>query len=210
MTDEQQMAAVLDLYQRLFAGENKDVTFELIDGQEKAHQVILEAASDVWKAMFGSGMLEKTQRVIKIPDMSCAAMRVFLRLLYTGLVDSTDWTTDEPEDSPLLPLDILLSVMKVAKRNMVTGVLSLTLHTVKARLELKSHEKDVAAFEKIFAFAIDEDVRPLLMVALEKAKTFDALKTKYDARQLSAQVQFELEAIWPMATRPTSKTSRLR
>lgn len=79
------------LCQHLLKDENKDVSFKLADGEERAHRVVLMSASEVFSSMFKLSMRESFEKVVELPDVSCVAMRVFLRLLYTGHVDAADW-----------------------------------------------------------------------------------------------------------------------
>merc|ERR1711964_482146 len=79
------------MYERMFLDEDKDVLFKLADGEERAHKVVLKAASEVFSGMFKHGMRENAEGVVELPDVSRAAMRVFLRLIYTGHVDPSDW-----------------------------------------------------------------------------------------------------------------------
>eukprot|EP00929_Paragymnodinium_shiwhaense_P060328 TRINITY_DN30141_c0_g1_i1.p1 TRINITY_DN30141_c0_g1~~TRINITY_DN30141_c0_g1_i1.p1 ORF type:complete len:380 (-),score=70.23 TRINITY_DN30141_c0_g1_i1:359-1498(-) len=86
--------AVLKTYNNLFIDEDlKDVTFRLQDGEERAHRNILMAASEVFKGMFKFDMKENQEGVVELPDLDRTSMRVFLRLIYTGHVDPTDWMT---------------------------------------------------------------------------------------------------------------------
>eukprot|EP00930_Biecheleria_cincta_P090796 TRINITY_DN80260_c0_g1_i1.p1 TRINITY_DN80260_c0_g1~~TRINITY_DN80260_c0_g1_i1.p1 ORF type:complete len:390 (+),score=67.91 TRINITY_DN80260_c0_g1_i1:51-1172(+) len=100
---------VVSTYERIFMGDDKDVTFKLADGEERAHRLILKSASDVFASMFQQDMREKSQGLVELPDTTKAAMRVFLRLIYTGHVDSSDWLPGQddaaaPEVSKVLRL----------------------------------------------------------------------------------------------------------
>lgn len=87
----QGLSGVLNLYERLFESDSKDVAFKLKDGVEYAHKIILEASSDALKGMFAAEMREGQEHVIELAEVDCVTMRVFLRLLYTGYVDPKDW-----------------------------------------------------------------------------------------------------------------------
>eukprot|EP00929_Paragymnodinium_shiwhaense_P056116 TRINITY_DN28095_c0_g2_i1.p1 TRINITY_DN28095_c0_g2~~TRINITY_DN28095_c0_g2_i1.p1 ORF type:complete len:381 (-),score=56.98 TRINITY_DN28095_c0_g2_i1:252-1394(-) len=71
--------------------ESKDVTFKLVDGEERAHKAVLRNMSEVFKGMFSQEMREKQEGVVEVPDVDKTSMRVFLRLLYTGHVDEADF-----------------------------------------------------------------------------------------------------------------------
>ena len=75
----------------MFLLDDKDIIFEVADGELEAHSVVLKASSDVFKQMLQSQMSEGTSRRISLPEVSVVAMKVFLRLLYTGRVDVSDW-----------------------------------------------------------------------------------------------------------------------
>ena len=51
----------------------------------------------------------------------------------------------------------------------------------------------IPVFEEIIASSMAADIGPLRMAALEKARSLSALQSKYNARQLRPEVQFELE-----------------
>lgn len=274
-TVEDSARVVTDLAESLFADEEKDVTFELADGQERAHKAVLRAASEVWGGMFASGMRESSAGTVTLPDVGRTAMRVFLRLLYTGHVDAADWaahraaeaeaeaagkaaaasavaaaaagakssssssssaataaagcgatvdaegaTADGADsagggasggasDAEAPPLDVLLTVASLAKRYMVAGVLSLAVQALKARLQVAKGRSDLKTFEAILAAAVAVDLGTVRMVALDLAKSFDGLRELYDKRSLRPEVQFELEAIWPMPKGPERKRARL-
>eukprot|EP00929_Paragymnodinium_shiwhaense_P104930 TRINITY_DN69762_c0_g1_i1.p1 TRINITY_DN69762_c0_g1~~TRINITY_DN69762_c0_g1_i1.p1 ORF type:complete len:386 (-),score=78.37 TRINITY_DN69762_c0_g1_i1:115-1272(-) len=93
MAMDSDVVELLAMYGGLLSDENKDVTFKLADGEEHAHKNILMAASEVFAGMFKQGMREKQEGVIELPDVSRIAMKVFLRLLYTGHVDPADWAS---------------------------------------------------------------------------------------------------------------------
>eukprot|EP00928_Gymnodinium_smaydae_P036652 TRINITY_DN25596_c0_g1_i1.p1 TRINITY_DN25596_c0_g1~~TRINITY_DN25596_c0_g1_i1.p1 ORF type:complete len:420 (-),score=64.86 TRINITY_DN25596_c0_g1_i1:106-1365(-) len=94
-SDAEELSVLLNLNQRLFDADDKDVTFVLQDGKELAHKAVLRAASDVWAGMFDSNMREHAG-TIEINDVTRRDMRVFLRALYTGQVDPSDWRIGTP------------------------------------------------------------------------------------------------------------------
>jgi len=108
MTMDPQVADVLAMTERMFEDPDgdKDVTFKLSDGEECAHKVILKAASEVFAGMFQQDMREKTRGVVELLDTSRVAMRVFLRLIYTGNVNPADWgqldTTEQASSTRVL------------------------------------------------------------------------------------------------------------
>lgn len=199
------LEALVELNERLLSDPTKDVTFELADGREYAHRAVLAAASDVWGRMLGSTMQERNG-VIRMPDVDCVAMRVFLRLIYTAHIDPADWGKgDSADNNTKLPVELLLQVAKLAKRYMVDAVLSIATQALKARLtELKARGL-VLTFEKILSAAIKTDLSAVRMAALDLARTFQALKVRYNRKELQPEVLAELQAIWP-----TPKVSRKR
>lgn len=213
------LKVVVGLTQRLFDADDKDVTFKLKDGTEKAHRLVLSAASDVFKSMFGHGMREK-DGAIELDDVDSVSMRVFLRILYTGHVCEDDWAGEKgtarrktwsSAETAAPPLQVLLSALRLARKYMCQDVMSLLTQAVKGRL-IALREGDsysVSVFEQIMAGAIQLDIGPLRMAALQKAKTFTGLKRRYDAKQLRPEVQFELEAIWPTPSSPATKRKRI-
>lgn len=374
-----ELRTVFTLNERLFADDElKDLTIRVADGQVQAHRVVLSAASDAFKAMLTHEMSEKTSGVITLSDVSCSAMRVFLRLLYTGHVDSSDWdvVSSKPSDdakqesgvnvmksvrveskgrclsslagtsdwnsgvklgcgdgnsfdvtisiedavnnyvglgilsedadisgvygfqnagygleipnltlwaedgsdgseisdgaansfaqgdmasvtmqfscstgtprlhysfnggksieavfdyaipsrvryhpaivfaeadtkvriedkaiTKIVPLDILLAVMMLAKRYMVDVVLSIAVQAVKGRLNDAHKSNDTGTFAKIFASAISADVGALRWLALEKSKKFSEMRAMYDEGKLQSEVQHELAGLWPIPAR---------
>lgn len=85
---------LIAMMERMLLDDEKDVTFELADGTEQAHRAVLKAASEVFAGMFRQGMREKFEGVVALPAVSRSAMRVFLRLIYVGYVDPSDWEED--------------------------------------------------------------------------------------------------------------------
>jgi len=111
---------VLALNQSLFLDEHKDVTFKLADGEEHAHAVILKGCSEVFCGMFHQNMREKFEGVVELPGVPRAAMRVFLRLLYTGHVDESDWP-QQPEDSMQPTVKLLRSRHTICQSPQLTS-----------------------------------------------------------------------------------------
>jgi len=157
----------MQLVQQLFLQDDgsKDVTITLDDGLISAHKCILQASSEAFAGILRNGREQASGR-LTIAGTNLRTMKVLLRLIYTGLVDE-DW---EGEQGSLLPLDLLLKVAGLAKRYMVSTVMSMTAQALNNRLEKIGcsswHQDDalaVESFEKIFAFAIKEDIRPILL-----------------------------------------------
>mmetsp|Transcript_19208 Transcript_19208/g.25797 ORF Transcript_19208/g.25797 Transcript_19208/m.25797 type:complete len:344 (+) Transcript_19208:38-1069(+) len=91
---------VIDMYEHLFNTKRfEDVAFVLADGREGAHKVVLSAASDAFAAMFEQPMQEGQSGQVDLPNVKWVTMRVFLRLMYTGLVDARDWQDESPASS---------------------------------------------------------------------------------------------------------------
>eukprot|EP00973_Karenia_brevis_P080183 11122178-Karenia_brevis.AAC.1 len=72
-------------------------------------------------------------------------------------VDEKDW---EGEKGSLVPLLILFDVVTVAKRYMVRNVLAMGVQVLKGRLQA-AVSQDMETFQKVFAFAIKEDIPAL-------------------------------------------------
>eukprot|EP00929_Paragymnodinium_shiwhaense_P044047 TRINITY_DN2259_c0_g2_i1.p1 TRINITY_DN2259_c0_g2~~TRINITY_DN2259_c0_g2_i1.p1 ORF type:complete len:398 (-),score=62.45 TRINITY_DN2259_c0_g2_i1:539-1672(-) len=103
MTQEGAHIPVLQRLNKLFMDEeSKDVTFKLADGEQRAHRLILQSASDVFKGMFGQDMREKQQGVVNLPEVDTSSMRVFLRLIYTGHIDESDFAQPEEQSDLVL------------------------------------------------------------------------------------------------------------
>jgi len=91
MALSEELSGVLAMYEGMLDDEEGDVIFKLADGEARAHRAILRAASDVFACMFKQAMRENIEGVVDLPDVSKVSMRVFLRLIYTGHVDASDW-----------------------------------------------------------------------------------------------------------------------
>lgn len=191
---------VLPLWERLFDSDDKDVTFQCKDGPISAHKCVLRAASDAFKSALDHDMQERATGVINVPNITVQAMKVFLRVIYTGHVDAEDW--GENEDATI-PLELLLSMGDIAKRYMVGEVLSLSTQALKARLRLAKAERAVGTFEQIWAAAIAGSLDPIRLLAIRLVQEgFAELREAYDAKRLRAEVAYELEAVWPPISAP--------
>eukprot|EP00929_Paragymnodinium_shiwhaense_P041895 TRINITY_DN21754_c0_g3_i2.p1 TRINITY_DN21754_c0_g3~~TRINITY_DN21754_c0_g3_i2.p1 ORF type:complete len:394 (+),score=46.87 TRINITY_DN21754_c0_g3_i2:68-1183(+) len=92
MTQSYTQVGAVKRFRTLFMDDaSKDVTFKLADGEERAHRLILQTASEVFRGMFNQDMREKTDGIVELPNVDRIAMRVFLRLIYTGHIDDADW-----------------------------------------------------------------------------------------------------------------------
>jgi hypothetical protein len=83
---------------------------------------------------------------------------------------------------------VLLDVAVLAKRYMTGSVLSMTIQSLKARLESAKRNDDVATFEQVLVVAIGADIGPLRMAALETAKEFAKLREEYNNNRLKPEV----------------------
>merc|ERR1711972_518408 len=110
---------------------------------------------------------------------------------------------------------------------MVNSIMSMTTQVLIKRLEATSWKQlllpgtphltptggvdarndAVDTFVEIFASAIRNDLRPILLRGLELARNFPALKAAHQEGRLSPEVSYELEAIWP--TPVVAKRARL-
>ena len=63
-----------------------DLSFEAKGGAMKVHRCILAIRSPMFEAMFWNEMQEESHElVIKVPDITIDALRVFLHFLYRGV-----------------------------------------------------------------------------------------------------------------------------
>lgn len=196
--------SVFALNESLFSAPGKDVTFELKDGEEQAHSLVLSASSSVFAQMLIAPMEEKTSRRIKLPDVHRATMRIFLRLLYTGHANEEDWKgiyehkSSEKLTTNQVPIILLLQVTVLAKKYMVSHLIDLTTQTVIKRMKATLEEhSNIELFDEALASAIASDLRPVITAALEAAKNNTALRAQYNAKKLRPEVQYELSAFWP-------------
>jgi len=207
-----QMAS-LEWTELLYEDDNfKDVSLKLADGELRVHRCVLAARSSVFAAMFSCTMKESHTGVVEIPNVRTAPMRVFLRLLYTGLVDSKDWHGAQDVGEQLadkMPLEMLLEVAKLSKFYMVASVTTDAIQALKSRLADLSpkSKKDVDVFQTIFSAGIREDFGAMRIAAVEVAKASPIIREMYDSQRLQPEVQSELLGIWPP---PPPKPKRVR
>lgn len=199
----------LELTERLFQDEQfQDVTFILKDCEVRAHKNVLAASSHVFSALLTGTTTEARESVIRIPTVRGSSMRTFLRLLYTGQVDPVDWKakslqqadSGEAETSSKVPIQILLEIAKLAKTYMVGNVMQLVVETVKTRLR-EAQEVDAETIQLILAAAISDNLGPIRTAAVAAAKESSMMRELYTKQRLLAEVQTELQAIWPPAPR---------
>jgi len=82
----------LNFGEALFGDEDgKDVCLQARDGSTAAHSSVLRAVSKPFRQMLGGEMTEGRSKTVDLPDMTKAELVFFLRLLYTGQVDESDW-----------------------------------------------------------------------------------------------------------------------
>lgn len=196
----------LEWTDKLFEDDTfKDVTFKLADGEVRAHKNVLVAGSSVFAAMFSNPMKEAQTSIIDLSAVRSASMRVFLRLLYTGLVEPRDWN----EPSEKVPLELLLEVAKLGKMYMVANVIDDSVEALKARLTESSPqaELDSETFQTIFSASIREDFGAVRSAAVDLSKTNPVIRLMYDGHRLHPDVQTELQGIWPLQ-RPAPKRAR--
>eukprot|EP00927_Polykrikos_kofoidii_P084642 TRINITY_DN898_c0_g1_i2.p1 TRINITY_DN898_c0_g1~~TRINITY_DN898_c0_g1_i2.p1 ORF type:complete len:409 (-),score=72.59 TRINITY_DN898_c0_g1_i2:207-1433(-) len=89
---------VADFYTRLLHDdETKDVVLDMLDGQLRAHSVVLCAGSEAIRGMLRNGVAAAdggtAPKRLSWQEHPVDVGRFFLRLLYTGTVDYDDWAT---------------------------------------------------------------------------------------------------------------------
>ncbi|CAK0886951.1 unnamed protein product, partial [Prorocentrum cordatum] len=84
--------------ERMFADdETKDVKIALMNGNLRAHSVLLRASSDAFAGVLSHGVAADGEKTLNWGDQPIEVGRVFLRLLYTGALDKSDW--EDPQAS---------------------------------------------------------------------------------------------------------------
>jgi len=194
---------------------------ELANGTEHAHKNVMMAASDVFSAMFMPTTLEGQTNLLKLADVEITPMRVFLRLLYTNLVDPLDWSGIS--SSRNMPAKVLFEVIGMARKYMVVHVQEAAMEALKLRLYRAATKGDLSNFEDLWRTSIAEGIDAIRIKALQMvSETYefededddqdwdrwwkdsnlgDAIKDKYDENALCPEVMFELQTLWPPATR---------
>mmetsp|Transcript_99465 Transcript_99465/g.176484 ORF Transcript_99465/g.176484 Transcript_99465/m.176484 type:complete len:299 (+) Transcript_99465:94-990(+) len=220
--NHQMHQGLVDMNQRLFSSRSAgDVVIELANGTEHAHKNVMMAASDVFSAMFMPTTLEGQTNLLKLADVEITPMRVFLRLLYTNLVDPLDWSGIS--SSRNMPAKVLFEVIGMARKYMVVHVQEAAMEALKLRLYRAATKGDLSNFEDLWRTSIAEGIDAIRIKALQMvSETYefededddqdwdrwwkdsnlgDAIKDKYDENALCPEVMFELQTLWPPATR---------
>lgn len=96
VSDVKVRACVISNWERLLDDrESADVTFICANGAAVlAHSLILSQASDVFRRMLATPMVEGCTRTIQVHAFTETELRFILRLMYTGQVDETDWASE--------------------------------------------------------------------------------------------------------------------
>ena len=194
---------LLERYERLFHGSDKDISLELQDGKEWAHKSVLCAASKVFHKMFTHDLREARSSVISLPDVTVKSMRIFLRIIYTGQINPDDWKDDK---SLLIPTQCLLDVAKLANKYMVEDVCDIAVQVLTKRLRAAQVSGDIESFQDILSASLPCGLNcvALSLAALDIARGFPMLKSKFHEGQLRPEIEFALEAIW-LTPKPTRK-----
>jgi len=88
--------------ERMYADdETKDVKIALMNGTLRAHSVLLRASSDAFAGMFCHGVAADGEKTLNWGDQSIEVGKVFLRLLYTGVLDRCDWEDHQAREPTL-------------------------------------------------------------------------------------------------------------
>lgn len=165
-----EVRGVEGVYERLFlAQDTKDVEIAMSDGTAWAHSVILAANSEAITGMLKHGTaLEKKK--LDWTEHPVAVGQFVLRLMYTGTVVSSDWSSlleeegkeDDSEKKNLeeIPLKVLLGGLAITKVYMVPHLLEAFTKAVGSRLS-------AGTFDTICAAAVRHDVTALRLRCLQ-------------------------------------------
>jgi len=228
---------VLQQWTRLYEDHTlKDVEITLCDGEiVMADSLMLKSSSPVFRAMLTHDMRERQTMSLQIDECPARHFRFFMRLLYTGQMNPSDWLADAAErqgphtglqnsqttlDSPLHhsifasqgfkgaskgkgkswqnshqmpPLDFLLTAAMLAKKYQVEWLLAVLVDVVKQRLTEQS-------FERILTAAIQIDLSPVRLCALEFAKSSTSIRSRYNSGSFPSELMFEMQAVFPVRT----------
>jgi hypothetical protein len=88
-----------------------------------------------------------------------------------------------------IPLELLFGCASLAKKYEIPGFISMMLAKIKPRLKVDN-------FDKIMQFAVTADLSPLKLFCIKFAEGETAIKTMFESKQLSPEVEFELQALW--------------
>lgn len=171
---------VLNLWEQMLQDEDSmDVKLIGVDGAVvMAHRAVLSQASEVFRRMLSSSMLEGQKQEIKVMDFSSDQLNFILGLIYTGQVDSTP------------SIDLLISTTTFFKRFLVQGFLPWMVDS------LKQHVTE-ETFGQILQFAIKEDIGPLRWFCVKFADDAPEVQRRFQKEDYAPEVIFELQAIWP-------------
>jgi len=199
---------VVEFWEQLFEDEtSKDVKLKARDGSVRVHSLILSQMSAAFKAMLNAGMSEERTKTINLDNFSTAQLKFVLRLMYTGQIDSSDWSE---QTKPVriwkknmrgneVPLSVLMGSLSFAKQYEIPTLVSGILDHI--RLILWEGN-----FNKIMQHAIAIDMSPLKLMCMDYAKKSSTIKDMFDDNQLSTEVTFELQALWTAPPRKKART----
>lgn len=78
-------SSIVDMWESMCNDEaTQDIRLRAADGTVSAHSAVLAKASPVLAAMLRSGMSEDRRRCIELEDVSSAAIKLLMELVYTG------------------------------------------------------------------------------------------------------------------------------
>merc|ERR1712232_1162809 len=132
-------------------------------------------------------------------------MRIILRLVYTGTISPADWGGQN--DTEELPVDLVVDVIRFAKRYMIDKLMNAGVDVLKRRLG--KTELDFVTFDSILTAAITIDVGCLRYAAMDLAKKSSKVKNGHFKEVFSPMVQAELQGLWPTVP-PAPSSKRIR
>jgi hypothetical protein len=93
---------LLNQWEQIYQDESiKDVEVVLKDGiAVMADSIVLKVSSPVFRAMLSHDMQETREMKFVIDDYTSGEFRFFLRLLYTGRMDPSEWPVEEQVEEP--------------------------------------------------------------------------------------------------------------
>jgi len=91
------------------------------------------------------------------------------------------------------PLEFLLAAAMLAKKYQVEWLLAVLVDVVKQRLTEQS-------FERILTAAIQIDLSPVRLCALEFARSNTTIRSRYNSGSYSSELMFEMQAVFPVRT----------
>eukprot|EP00933_Yihiella_yeosuensis_P000606 TRINITY_DN100979_c0_g1_i1.p1 TRINITY_DN100979_c0_g1~~TRINITY_DN100979_c0_g1_i1.p1 ORF type:complete len:296 (-),score=36.21 TRINITY_DN100979_c0_g1_i1:104-991(-) len=176
---------VFQIWERMSEdGQSKDVKLRCSDGVDVlAHRALLSAASDVFRTMLASGMVEGCTQQIDVGSYSARELEFILGLLYTGDVVET------AEGETLLQL--VIAAATFFKKYLVRGFLELMVEWLKKRVDKDN-------FTDVLQFAIKEDIAPMRLFCSRFAEGVVEIRQNFDNKVYPPEIMWELQAIWPM------------